>query len=230
MMIRLRSLKKDDGFTLGELMITVFMLAIVMAIIFQSLYTYLTTSTNAQTRAFTLNSTRQAIERMAKSARAANPIDAYSVLGLPVTAYDNRISFTVYCSVPNSQPGPKNCSTSYARAAIYNYDSANYKILETLGGSTNTVIATSGYAGVPANQRPGAVVNTTSQPIFTYYDKNGAIIPTSGAGAPPSEKFRDCTKAVEIHLVVISQPRRADKTIDLTTRVELRNYHVVSGC
>jgi prepilin-type N-terminal cleavage/methylation domain-containing protein len=229
-MKHLLSREKEDGFTLTELVVTVFMLGTVMAILFQSLYTYLNTSTNTQSRAFTLNSTRQAIERIAKSVRAANPIDAYSTLGLPVSAYDNRISFTVYCSIPNTQTGPRNCSTYNARSVIYTYDSANYKITEVLGGSTSTVVASSGFAGVPANQRPGAVVNTASQPIFIYYDKSGAIIPTSGAGAPPSEHFRDCTKAVEIHLVVISQPRRADKTIDITTRVELRNYHVVSGC
>jgi hypothetical protein len=35
---------------------------------------------------------------------------------------------------------------------------------------------------------------------------------------------------VQVHLVVIADPKNTSTPIDVTSLVALRNYHVVSGC
>jgi ribosomal protein S12 len=72
------------------------------------------------------------------------------------------------------------------------------------------------------------VVNTASQPIFTYYTKKGTQLSTTGG--TPATTFRNCTKTVKIHLVVMADPRRPDSAINLVTHVDLRNSNEVTNC
>jgi type II secretory pathway pseudopilin PulG len=217
-----RALDADPGFTLVELTMVALLMGIFGLVACQSLFTFLRTADVAQANAFALADARTALERMSRNIRAANPIMALDP-SIPVSAYDNQISFSVYCSTP----GARGCSDNRLRPVSY-VRSVNY-IQETIGGEQGIVLAPVGPASVPVDLRPGAVVNTASQPIFTYRDKSGVPIPTSGS-APPATRFRDCTKSVEIHLVVRADSRSPDRTIDLKTRVDLRNHQAVSGC
>lgn len=220
-MAALRRVFRDErGFTVAELMMTIFLMGIVLVVTYTSLNSFMQTSDATQSKSFSLSDTRLALERATKHVRAANPIDALS----PVSRYATEIRFSVYCSTP----GVKGCGTNQLRQMAYIL--ADNALTESAGGSSATLVGPQGPAAVPQTQRRGAVVNPTGQPVFQYFDKNGQPLATSGAQAPPPTTFRDCVKSVEIHLVVISEHRKPQNTIDLSTRVDLRNRNQVAGC
>jgi Flp pilus assembly pilin Flp len=102
----------------------------------------------------------------------------------------------------------------------------------TKGSTTTLLVGPSGPASLSATRQRGAVVNTASQPVFRYFDKDGNELATSGTSAPPSSRFRDCVRDVEVHVVVVteSKPSGTPPTADLITKGSLRNYNEVSGC
>jgi Tfp pilus assembly protein PilE len=212
----------DAGVTLIELTMVVFFMGIFSVVAYQSLTSFIRISDVTQKRGFVLADARVALERMARNVRAANPIVALDP-SAAVSTYENQISFFVYCSTP----GVQGCGDNQLRPVVYTL--SGNAIRQTIGGQDGVVLAPVGAASVPMHLRPGAVVNSASEPVFTYFDKRGDPIPTSGS-PPPATRFRDCTKSVEIHLVVNSESGRTDKAIDLTTRVDLRNYQAVTGC
>jgi hypothetical protein len=77
--------------------------------------------------------------------------------------------------------------------------------------------------------RAGAVVNSASEPVFVYLDKDGAPLATQGAGVL-ADPFKNCARVVQIRLRVIAAPGDTKNVIDQLTQVNLRNYHEGSGC
>ena len=212
----------DAGITLIELTMVVFLMGIFSVVAYQSLTSFVRISDVTQGRGFVLADARVALERMARNIRAANPIVALDP-SVAVSTYDNQISFSVYCSTP----GVEGCGDNQLRPVVYTL--SGNTVRQTIGGQAGIVLAPVGAPSVPVPLRPGAVVNSASEPVFTYFDKRGDPIPTGGS-APPATRFRDCTKSVEVHLVVNTESGRTDRTIHLTTRVDLRNYQAVTGC
>jgi prepilin-type N-terminal cleavage/methylation domain-containing protein len=208
---------KDDGFTLVELMTTVFLLGIVMATIYGAIASFQKTTSVANTKTLTNDDVRTAVETIARDLRAANPIDPVS----PSSLYNTQVQFDVFCS----SAGSGTCGSNNLHNVKYQV--SNNKLVRTDGSTNKVLLGPNGATGYAVALRPGAIVNSASQPIFTYLDKNGAAISTStNTGA----HFRDCTKAVQIHLVVIQQPGQTSNPLDFTTKVEIRNYNEVSGC
>jgi Tfp pilus assembly protein PilE len=214
-----RVIKDERGFSISELMMTVFIMGLILVIVQTSLNAFVKTTDATQSKSFSLSDTRLALERVSKQVRAANPIDALA----PVSRYDSEISFSVYCSTPGV-----GCGANHLRSVSYKV--VDNKLTQTIGGAPSDVVGPVGPASVPLNQRRGAVVNPVGVPVFRYFDRNGQPYATSGAGAPPGTTFRDCVKSVEIRLMVISEHRRPENTIDLLTRVDLRNHNEVAEC
>ena len=216
---RIRGLFRDErGLSLAELLVVVMIMGIIMLIIYSSTDSFIRINDVTQGKSFSLANARTALERATKEIRAANPIRVQS----PVPLYDTRITFDVYCS----QAGVGSCNSQNLRPV--RIELVGNALLQTVGTSTFTLVGPEGPASVPIAKRRGAVVNTT--PVFRSYDRQGVIIPTSGPQAAPGTKFRDCTRRVEILLSVVSEHRRPASTIQLTTEVDLRNFHRISTC
>lgn len=217
-----RQHRGEAGFSLLELLSVVAIMSVFGIAVAQGLQSFTATTTSTQNKNFALGDVRNAVEAVARDLRAANPIEAIPLTS-PVTQYDNRISFTVWCATV----GDNGCSSSHARRVVYEL-SAN-TLTQTVGLRTRTLLRPNpGMTAVPVAERPGAVANTSAQPIFTYYTKSGAVLSTSGG--TPSTTFRNCTKTVKIHLVVVADPRRPDTAINLITQVDLRNSNEVTNC
>lgn len=215
MLRRLRT-ARDDGFTVAELIMVVGLLGIVLAMVYANMDVFLRISGRTDNRSIAVADTRTALERVTRQIRAANPIDPLA----DPTVYGRTIAFSVYCSTP----GVQGCGADNLRQVVYELD--GNELVETVGTSTSTILGPDGPAGIPAGQRRGAVVNTAAQPVFRYYDSEGAPLdPVTDLATT----FRDCTRSVEIHLVVVSEPQSSDR-VDLSTRVDLRNFNEVAGC
>ena len=213
--------KSDDGMTVTELMIVVLLMGIVSVVLFTSLYSMSQGTEAAQTRAMALAQARQAVEVLARDLRAANPIDAVA----PVSGYDNQVSFDVYCA----NAGVGDCSSVNLRKVQYRYDAATFSLRRKLGTAAETIVlGPAGPKSLPLNRQRGAVVNPASSPVFAFFGADGAQFATSGGSAPTKERFRDCTKAVQIRIAVISDLKNFDRDIDLSTKVNLRNHNKVS--
>ena len=212
----------EGGFTLIELASVVVITSIFGIAITASLQSFTRTTTSTQNKTFALADVRGAVENIARDLRAANPIEAISAT-LPVSQYDNRISFTVWCATP----GDNGCSSGNARRVVYAL--SGNTLDQTVGLRSRPLLRPNpGMTTLAVDLRPGAVVNTAAQPVFTYYTKGGTQLSTTGG--TPATTFRNCTKTVKIHLVVMADPRRPDTAINLVTHVDLRNSNEVTNC
>lgn len=210
----------EQGFTVTELAVVVLVMSIVMVSLLPALSSMTNSTNSIANKSLTTTDVRQAMETISRDLRAANPISAVS----SVATLDNQVSFTVYCSTP----GVGDCTSQSQRPVSYAL--SGYAVTQTRGTATRTLLAGRGTPTLTAAKRVAAVVNTSAQPLFTYFDHTGSILATSGTLAAAPEDFRDCTTTVQVHLVVIADPNNTTSPIDLTSLVALRNYHVVSGC
>ena len=220
---RVRSVRRDEsGMSLLELAMVVVIMSVFGMAVAQGLQSFTSTTTATQRKTFALGDVRNATEAIARDLRAANPIEALPA-ATPVSTYDNRVSFTVYCATV----GDNGCTAKNARQVVY--ELSGNTLTQTVGLRTRELLLPDpGMTSLAADQRPGAVLNTAAQPVFTYYTKSGTVLSTSGGTA--STTFRNCTKTVKIHLVVMAEPRRADTAINLSTHVDLRNSNEVTNC
>jgi type II secretory pathway component PulJ len=86
----------------------------------------------------------------------------------------------------------------------YTYNSGNHTLTRTLDSKTTTISS--------------GIVNTTSQPVFNYYDQDDVIItnPLNYTSA----------KEVEITLYVDNNPDKSpSQPVKLNTSIQLRNLH-----
>lgn len=217
--VRRREDDHQGGFTLLELAVTVLILGVVLAALFPALDSFVRHTTQTEKKAQILADTRRAVETIARDLRAANPIDALD----PMTQYDNRVRFSVFCSTP----GASGCSS--ARLRQVEYRRVGFELQRIVnGGAPLVLLGPSGPSGLPEAQQFGAVVNT--DPVFRFFKRDGQLLSSTGPSAPPSSvQFRDCAKSVEINLLVRSA-RTGETNTTLLTQVDLRNWNEVTGC
>jgi type II secretory pathway pseudopilin PulG len=209
----------EAGFTVIEGVVAMGIMAMALATIFGSLDVFTRRTAQTQERSVMLSETRSAVEIITRDLRAANPIDQVT----PVNKYDSDVRFSVYCA----SAGAGTCGTSNLRAVRYRVE--NYQLQQLIGSTAKVLLGPLGSAGV-VTSRQGAIVNSSSQPVFKYFRKDGTQLVTSGTDAVPASSFQNCAQYVEIHLVVVAEPGKPTSTINLVTRADLRNYNQVTGC
>jgi type II secretory pathway component PulJ len=206
--------REDEGFTVSELAVVLLVFGIVSAVIFQALASFTSGTAAAEVNTQALAEARTAVETISRDLRAANPIEIDTSM-----SYPTRVAFSVYCS----SAGSGTCSAANQRRIIYRV--VNNELRRTVGSSETVLLGPSGPSSLPRNRQRGAVVNKNNEPVFTYFDQNGAEVPAS---AP--ENYRNCAKAVKIRIAVVSDLRRADQDVDIATTVNLRNHNKVTNC
>ena len=212
--------RDQGGFSLIELVVVLMILSVFMAMavpVFASLNNSAATTTS---RATTVGDVQNALEVIGRDVRAANPINQQSSIG----SYDMTVSFTVYCS----QAGVGSCGANNLRSLSYQL--VSNQLQQVTSTQTRAIVGPAGPSTLAAGLQRDAVINTSSQPVFTYYDKNGSVLATSGVSATTPANVSNCTKAVKIHLVVVSQANSTTNPVDLQTTVNLRNFNVVNPC
>lgn len=208
----------ESGFSLPELLVVVMITGIVMVALFSTLTSVTQATARTDSRTQTLADARRAIETITRDLRAANPIDDLT----PVTAYDNRVQFSVYC-----RTGSADCSGNLRSVR---YEVSGQRLQRIVGASTSPLLQPQGTSSLPPNLRRGAVLNDASQPVFTYFREDGQQLETTGANAAPSTSFRDCAKTVRVHLRVRAEANNPSAVVNMRTEVALRNNNEVSGC
>ena len=222
----------EGGFTLVELLIVMALLAVVMSLAATGLFSINDATRSSEEKSFADTRLRETIEMMARDIRASNPIDVQTVPQpctsppcpqAPVSVYDRQISFEVFCT-----PVGGTCGSDNLRQIVYRVVSSRLELSE--GGAFRTVLGPSATSSLPVAARQFAIVNTASEPVFTYLRDDGSVLATGGLSPAPAERFRDCTQAVRIHLRMITEPGNTRAPADLTTTVTLRNFNEVTGC
>ncbi len=214
--------ERSDGFTMVEVLVAMLLLSIVSLMLLSTFSSFARTTVEVQTRSATLNDSRVALETITRDLRAANPIDDVSVAP---AIYDRQVSFSVYCSTP----GANGCGANRLRSITYRLNTTTRALERVVGTGVRPLVGPTGFTTLPTLERPGAIVNTASEPVFKYYDKDGVQLSTAGTDTGGGTYFRDCTKTVEINLRVRSEPG-LESTTDITTRIALRNDNEVTGC
>jgi hypothetical protein len=204
-----------------ELAVTMMLFGLVSVVAFHGLDSMTRASAGVSDRARAVADTRSAIELLVRDLRGANPIDALDALQ-PVSTYDASISFSVYCDAS----GVNGCVSNLRKVT---YAVAGNELTRTQGGVTSTLVGPE-PSGRPVAERRGAVVNSAAQPVFVYFDLAGDRLETTGPFAVASSTFRDCAQSVAVHLVVMAVPGDPRTAVDMSTRVDLRNYNEVGAC
>lgn len=214
--------RAEDGYTVLEVMVVVMFMAIFGMAVQTSMHAFVRTTRVADDKTTVVGSVRVAEEAIARDMRAANPID--DIYPEPVSNYANKVSFSVYCSTP----GTGTCGTDRLRRITYRV--VENRLEQVVGSNKRILVGPNGQSAVPVNQRLGAVVNSATEPVFTYLDKTGTPFQIQAGDGVTTRHIHDCTKSVRIHVKVISEPRNTSTPYNLVTTVELRNFNEVSGC
>ncbi|MDQ3574179.1 MAG: prepilin-type N-terminal cleavage/methylation domain-containing protein [Actinomycetota bacterium] len=212
----------QGGFTLVELVMVVMLMGLLGVALHTSLDSLVRVTRTTQDKSSASDDVRTAMEAMARDLRAANPIDDTQS---NVVDYQKKVQFSVYCSTP----GTASCGNDRLRRVTYQVVDNG---LERVVGSTTTVlVGPNAQTAVPVDQRLGAVVNPASEPVFRYFDRTGAPLDISGGDSSvTTRRVHDCTRSVEVHLKVVSEPRKPATAYNLVTTLDLRNFSEVIGC
>lgn len=216
---RLRE-RSETGFTVLELLIVMALLAVVMSIVGAGMISLTDTTRSTDDRSRADTELRNAVEAIARDVRAANPIDAQS----PVSLYNTQISFEVFCT-----PVGGTCAATNLRKKVYRVTAHRLEV-SVGGGPFQQILGPSLDSTLPLAERQFAIINSVTEPVFTYLRDDGSPLPTGGSSPAPAARFRDCTQAVRIHLKIINESGNTRSPSDLTTTVTLRNYNEVSEC
>ena len=211
----------EAGTSLIDLLIAMLIFALVGGAAMAAYTSIADTNRKVDDRTIALVEARQAVELMIRDLRAADPIDPLPA-GQPVSAYDSSIAFKVYCATP----GVNGCTANRLRQLTYTFQNDG---LQRVAGSSVTFIGPSGPTSLPRSQQRSAIVNSSAQPVFTYYDAQGTRLDTTGVGLAVSN-FNLCARRVQVHLVVQAEAGNPSSRVDLRTTVDLRNHHEVTQC
>ena len=215
--------RDEAGSTLIELMAVVLIMGIFGTAVVTSLSAFMRTTRVADDKTTAVADVRLAEESVARDLRAANPVD--DIAPASVSTYQNKVTFSVYCS----SPGTGSCGANRLRSVTYQLVGNRFE--QVIGSTTRVLVGPNAQTAVAVDQRLGAVVNASTEPIFTYLDRSAQAFDTTGnASSVTTRRVHDCTKSVRIHLKVISEPRNTTTPYNLVTTVELRNYNEVNGC
>jgi Tfp pilus assembly protein PilW len=200
----------DEGFSLVELVTSVAVLMLVVAVVFATVDFFQSESVLA-TNGYTAVSQAQVLmEVMTRDVRAA----AGGVTGptAPAFAYaaDNEMRLYANLGDPN---GP---------TLLHIYTSPLTGSALAIEGDSTRADSGSHWTynnGPTVAQFRGQYVDNTAGPVFTYYDPNGNVLPASPSQGGVSNL--SAIESIQVTLTVRVTPSSSPTT--LTTRIHLRN-------
>lgn len=201
-------MRREDGFTAVELMVTV----LVMSIVSFMLFNFLDASTNLTSRA-TLHTRAQqsaelAMRTVTEDLRAANPITA-----APCGTYKDCVTFEVQRA---SQTG-RTCEKT-----VITYTLASGTLRRSLTENTWTGSACAVTRSISNYPLLDSMTNTTATPLLTYYDNKGAALdPASQAATLVKKPSQGGTASVKVTFVVSYKANAP--TLTLSSVLALRN-------
>jgi type II secretory pathway pseudopilin PulG len=171
-----RSQRRDEGFTVGEVVITVMILSIVLIIMFN----FLTHATNVTARAEANSRAERAAQLALREAttelRAMDPDTVTTCTGAGVpTSLSNCIRFTIN----RNKTGLANCPRTDVSVMLHG--TAPNRRLRIDRQEYRNVNCSSPEA-MHTRHVVDEVSNTSSEPLFTYYASDGSVLNPASAG------------------------------------------------
>lgn len=195
----------DDGYTLVELLVVMVIMAVVGTMVVTSFVAASRSSARATDRVDALNDLRPAAERLTRDLRAASPLvlDAGG-------AYDTSVGMQL------TRGGEDLEHTYYLTGTAGSWELWSRRERVEADGTVTTLDTGSLVA---------EVTNTATQPVFTYYDAEGAAI-TCQATASTAEQLAACrdqhltASRVDVHVVRSTGDGRP---VEFSSSVTIRN-------
>jgi prepilin-type N-terminal cleavage/methylation domain-containing protein len=214
-MIR-RVTRNEDGVTLIELAVVLFLMSIVAAILMTFLATVMHTTTQTANSTETQKQTALALRPLTGNIRGSEsiatvyPSTSSCPAGSYPTGYTNCLSVTVMRPIPGQLSCRRSVFTYGLKSdGVLREDRTDYAIA---GGAC--VVATS-YAGRPLLSN----IKNGSQALFTYFDRFGNQIDPN-AGGQTAIPFTD---TVTIHIALNVQYQAGSPLLSYTSDLALRN-------
>lgn len=180
--LRQRMHRDEDGLTLAEMLLTVALLGIVLAMAAQSAFGLFTATAKVEERNVNADQSRLAVAAVSRALRAAAPPPA-SATGVELPAFEllqaDRVRF--YANLGETATSGNIEDRIVARRVEYRVTGA--QLLETV---TDPVVTTSGvtYPGAGRTRVVAEHVrNPAATPVFTYHRDNGSQITLPASAA-----------------------------------------------
>ena len=222
----LRRLRRDDGVSMPELMVTMLVMSVVLAGLATLFIGSLKTAVGTQARLEEVSDARIAVSSMGRTLRTAilpsQLYDSASTASAAFISADPRaISFYANVDNVNNAVGPTRVRYWVDSAGVM-YESKQVPDARA-PGVTRFDYCTPGPGCTTLTQKPIARgVPTGSTPIFTYYDQLGNQL----TGCTLSATQMEQVDAIDIVLTV-QRPRVAGNGSTYTLRVALPNHDAV---
>ena len=234
-------MKKHEGFTLVEILISMFVGMLIIAAIYAAVVSSQRSTSNIERKVVAGQDARAALELMAIEIQMAsyNPTYAIGMWANPasctaVSANQNYFgiqaatdsSITIEADINDNGSVVRSGSPNINPSEIitYAYDAANQYITRETGCGGNQPF----LGDTPASGRPRAVhvINTAEVPVFRYFNAQGVEIPAGGlpAGIPNIARI-DITLWVETEDIDVNTGQR--RRMIYSTNVIPRN-HVIN--
>jgi len=240
--IRTGSAVRDGGFSLTELMVTMFIMGIVVAATVSLTIGFQRTNASNISRQEQIDTARFAVEAISKSVRTAvKPVQLSSAAASADDAFLQGTDFSVQFYANINNPG-NNVGPSRVTYSLVTTGPTAGQIVETVQtpDHSTVLLGASGYTYCPATSasataeckshfstRPVAfgALAVAGSPVFKYYDVEGRMLP----GATGSLTVPDLGRVLSIEIVVSVQSKNATNAAPTTyvQRVTLPNAQAV---
>jgi prepilin-type N-terminal cleavage/methylation domain-containing protein len=227
-----RPVRGDAGFSLVELSVAMLVCSVVAGAAGVMVMTGAKSARSSEARLDTINSARVSVESMSRSLRTAvlpRQLDnAGSLDAAFLQASPRRVSFYANINNPDNTVGPSR--VTYALDGTGN-------LIQTIQAPNPHAVDDHDYkycdlalSSCPRSTRSLTPRVDTSQPLFRYFDQDGAELPltaTCVADACLSPAALEDVDAVEVKVVVAPPPDVAIGSTTYVTRVSLPNHDAV---
>lgn len=183
---RVRRGGDQAGFTLIEMLVVVILMGVVGAMFTSGMMSAFRADRHTRARVGVQNDVTKGVDRMTKQIRVAAPVISFSASSLAVETYRG----------------------GYRWRYTYSYDSGAKKVTETLQKYASATAVSP--LSTTTQTLLTNVTNSGTQPMFSYYDRNGAVATT-------------VAKIARVQVTLQETPSET-QPLKVTTSVYLRNY------
>lgn len=212
-------MRREDGFSLVELVVVMAVFGIILALAFRFLITVTDTTAAAQTSTAVQSQLELALRTISEDVRAATAISPSCPAGGTAPAsYATCLQFTVDHDPNPTDLCPRSVITYWLATATVNGKSIGtvYESSTNYAGTPDACTASTGYNNLPVITALG----NGSTPLFTYADSFGNPLAVSGASPSPVTAFQ---RAASVTVTLVDDPGGKVAPTELATTVALRN-------